>query len=148
MVIRNFLLLPLLLTTLSVRTFHCLFYWSSGHSNFFHHFIPISHPDTWVKHSTYGHKVATLLNPRGVTTVLHKYSLTVSRHAAVLMAVTSTVHYPANYKINILFKMKFKNVNKLITLIIYYKLHKVPSYETQSDYNSPFCKRKHLLRVW
>jgi hypothetical protein len=42
--------------------------------------------------------------------------------------------------------MKFKSVNKLFTLIIYYKLLKVPSYETQSYYNTPFCKRKHLYR--
>jgi hypothetical protein len=40
--------------------------------------------------------------------------------------------------------MKFKSVNKLFTLITYYKLIKVPSYETHSYYNSPFCKIKHL----
>jgi hypothetical protein len=43
--------------------------------------------------------------------------------------------------------MKFKNVNKFITLIIYYKLFEVPSYETQSYYNSPFCKRTSVQRV-
>jgi hypothetical protein len=44
---------------------------------------------------------------------------------------------------NILFQMNFKHVNKLFTLIIgYYKLLKEPSYETQSYYNSQFCKRK------
>jgi hypothetical protein len=42
--------------------------------------------------------------------------------------------------------MKFKNVNKLFTLIIYYKLRGVPSYETQYCYSSLFCKRKHLYR--
>jgi hypothetical protein len=41
------------------------------------------------------------LNPSGVTTVLHKYSLIVARHAAVVVAVPSTVHYPSNYKIKI-----------------------------------------------
>jgi hypothetical protein len=57
-----------------------------------------------VKHCAYGHSVATLLNPRGVTTVL-----TVARHATVVVAVPSTVHYPANYKTkNILFTTKFK----------------------------------------
>jgi hypothetical protein len=52
-----------------------------------------------VKHCAYGHSVATLLNPCGVTTVSHKYSLTVARHATVVVAVPSTVHHPANYKI-------------------------------------------------
>jgi hypothetical protein len=54
-----------------------------------------------VKHYAYGHNVATLLNPRGVTTVSHKYSLTAARHAAVVVAVPSTVHYPADYKVKI-----------------------------------------------
>jgi hypothetical protein len=54
-----------------------------------------------VKHCAYGHSVATLPNPRGVTTVYHKCSLTVARHATVVVAVPSTVHYPANYKIKI-----------------------------------------------
>jgi hypothetical protein len=52
-----------------------------------------------VKHCACGHSVATLLNPRGVTTVSHKYSVTVARHATVVVAVPSTVQYPANYKI-------------------------------------------------
>jgi hypothetical protein len=52
-----------------------------------------------VKHYAYGHSVATLLNPRGVTPVSHKYSLTVARHATVVVAVPSSVHYPANYNI-------------------------------------------------
>jgi hypothetical protein len=47
----------------------------------------------------YGHSIATLLNPRGVSTVAHKYSLTVARHATMVVAVPSTVHYPTNYKI-------------------------------------------------
>jgi hypothetical protein len=89
-----------------------------------------------MKPCAYGHSVATLLNPRGVTAVSHKYSITVARHATVVVAVPSTVHHPANYKIKIylyiLFKMKFQNVNKHFTLIIYYKLFKVPSYEVQS----------------
>jgi hypothetical protein len=54
-----------------------------------------------VKHCAYGHNTATLLNPRGVTTVSHKYSVTVARHATVVVAVPSTVHYLANYKIKI-----------------------------------------------
>jgi len=61
----------------------------------------IKHPDIRVKHCAYGHSVATLLNPRGVTTVSHKYNLTIARHATVVVAVPSTVHYPANYKIKI-----------------------------------------------
>jgi hypothetical protein len=40
--------------------------------------------------------------------------------------------------------VKFKNVNTLFTPIIYYKLRKVPSYETWCYYNAPFCKCKHL----
>jgi hypothetical protein len=55
-------------------------------------FSSISHPDIRVKHCAYGHSVATQLNPRGVTTVSHKYSVTVARHAAVVEAVPSTVH--------------------------------------------------------
>jgi hypothetical protein len=72
-----------------------------------------------VKHCAYGHSVATLLNPRGVTTVTHKYSLiTVARRATVVVTVPSTVNYPANYEVKyILFKIKFKSVNELITLI-------------------------------
>jgi hypothetical protein len=60
----------------------------------------ISRPDIRVKHCAYGHSVATLLNPRGVATVPHKYSLTVARHSTVVVAVPSTVHHPANYNIN------------------------------------------------
>jgi hypothetical protein len=62
---------------------------------------PIRHPDTRVKHCAYGHSVATQLNPRGVKTVFYKYSQTVASHATVIVAVPSTVHYPANYKIKI-----------------------------------------------
>jgi hypothetical protein len=51
------------------------------------------------KHLSYVHSVATLLNPRGVATVSHKYSLTAATHATVVVAVPSTVHYPSNYKI-------------------------------------------------
>jgi hypothetical protein len=61
----------------------------------------IRHPGIRVKHCAYVHSVATLLNPRGVATVSHKYSLTVATHATVLVAVPSTVHYPPNYKIKI-----------------------------------------------
>jgi hypothetical protein len=52
----------------------------------------LRHPDIRVKHCAYGHNVATLLNPRGVTTVSHKYSLTVATHETVAVAVLSTVH--------------------------------------------------------
>jgi hypothetical protein len=76
-----------------------------------------------VKHYAYDHSVATLLNPRDVTTVTHKYSITVTRHAIVVVAVPSIVHHPANYKLkNVLFKIKFKSVNKLFILIMCYKL--------------------------
>jgi hypothetical protein len=54
-----------------------------------------------VKHCACDHSVATLLNPRGVTTVSHKYSLTVARHATVVVAVPSIVQYSPNYKIEI-----------------------------------------------
>jgi hypothetical protein len=75
-----------------------------------------------------------------LSTVSNKYSLTVARHSAVVVGVPSTIHYPADYKIkNILFKLKFKSVNNLFTLIIYYKLLKV-AYETLPYCNSPFCK--------
>jgi hypothetical protein len=69
-----------------------------------------------VKHCAYGHSVPTLLNPRRVTTVSHKYNLTVTRHAAVVVAVPSTVHYPANYKI----KLYYLTLSELFILIIYY----------------------------
>jgi hypothetical protein len=59
----------------------------------------IRHPDMRVKCYAYGHSVTTQLNPRGVTTVPHKNILTVARRATVVMAVPSTVHYPAIYKI-------------------------------------------------
>jgi hypothetical protein len=67
------------------------------------------------------HSVATLLNPRGVTTVSQKHSPTVARHATVVVAVPSNVHHLSNYK-NILFKIKLKNVNKLFTIVIGYDL--------------------------
>jgi hypothetical protein len=108
-------------------------------------YISISHPDIRAKHCAYGHSVLTLLNPRGVTTVSHKYSSTVKRHATVVVAVPSTVHHPANYKY-ILFHIKFMNENKLFVRIIYYKLLEIHSYGTWSYYNSPFLKRKHLHR--
>jgi hypothetical protein len=63
--------------------------------------LTIRHPDVRLKTCAYGHSVATLLNPRGVTTVSHRYNLTVARHATVVVAVPSTVHYPSNHKVNI-----------------------------------------------
>jgi hypothetical protein len=57
------------------------------------------HPDIRVKHCAYSQSAATLLNPRGVTTVSYNYRLTYARHATVVVAVPSTVHYPANYRI-------------------------------------------------
>jgi hypothetical protein len=54
-----------------------------------------------VKHCGYGHSVAKLLNPHWVTGVSHKYSVTAAKHAAVVVAVPSNVHYPVNYKIKI-----------------------------------------------
>jgi glycine cleavage system regulatory protein len=48
-----------------------------------------------MKHCAYGLSVATLLNLGGATTVSHKYSLTVVRHATVVAAVPSTVNYSA-----------------------------------------------------
>jgi hypothetical protein len=54
------------------------------------------------KPSRYKGKALRLwLNSRGVTTVSRKYSLTVARHATVVVTVPSTVHYLANYKIKI-----------------------------------------------
>jgi hypothetical protein len=95
-----------------------------------------------VKQYAYSHSVEMPLNPRGVTTVPTR--IVYARHATV----SSTVHYPANYKIKnkpILFQAEFKkSVNKLFTLIIYYKLCKAPSYKTRRYYNAPFRKRKHL----
>jgi hypothetical protein len=53
------------------------------------------------EHCAYGHSVATLLNPRGVTIVSHKHSPIAARHATVVVVVPSTVHYPSNYETNI-----------------------------------------------
>jgi hypothetical protein len=61
----------------------------------------IRHPDYSVKHCPHAHSVVTLLNPRGVTTVSHKYSLAVTRHGTVVVAVPSIVQHPANFKIKI-----------------------------------------------
>jgi hypothetical protein len=76
----------------------------------------------------------TLLNPHGVASVSHMYSRTVARHANMIVAVPSTVHNPANYKIKyILFNMKFKSVDEFVIVInniVYYKLLEEPSYET------------------
>jgi hypothetical protein len=47
-----------------------------------------------VKHYAYGHSVATLLNPPGVTKFSHSYRL-----VTVVMDVPFTIHYHANYKI-------------------------------------------------
>jgi hypothetical protein len=93
---------------------------------------PVRLPDIRGKHHAYDHSIAALLNPCSVATVSHKYSLIVARYATVIVAVPSTVHYPGNYKIKLLFHMKFKNVNKLFTLIMFYKLLKIPCYKTQS----------------
>jgi hypothetical protein len=51
--------------------------------------------------STYGYSFAAPLTPLSVTTVYHRYSLTVARHTTVVVAVPSTVHYPDNYKIKV-----------------------------------------------
>jgi hypothetical protein len=59
----------------------------------------ISHPDIRVKYCAYGYYVAS--HPRDVTTVSHKYSSTVSRYTTVVVAASSTAHYPANYEIKI-----------------------------------------------
>jgi hypothetical protein len=54
-----------------------------------------------VKHCTYDHSIATLLNPSSITSISYKYSLTVARHATVVLAAPSTVHYHTTYKIKI-----------------------------------------------
>jgi hypothetical protein len=57
-----------------------------------------------MKRCAYGHSVVTLLNPRGVTRVSHKYSLTVARHVTVVVAVPSTVYYPDDYEVMYCFR--------------------------------------------
>jgi hypothetical protein len=66
--------------------------------------MSISHPR--VKYCSYGHSVATLLNPGGVTTVSQRHSVNFARHATVVVAVPSTVHYPAIYKIKKIYYFK------------------------------------------
>jgi hypothetical protein len=61
-----------------------------------------------MKHYACGHSFATLLNPLGVTTVSHKYTPAVARHAAVAVAALSAVHYPANYKIKYILRWHLK----------------------------------------
>jgi hypothetical protein len=70
---------------LQIKTMKMLFFWvmmPCGLKS-----TNIRHPHTRVKHCAYVHSVTTLLNPRGVTTVSHKYSLTAARHATVVLAV-------------------------------------------------------------
>jgi hypothetical protein len=100
-----------------------------------------------VKLCAHGHSVATLLNPRGVVKASHKDSLTVARYSNVAVAVHSTVNSSANYKIKILFQIQFKHVNKLSTLIIYYKLLKVPSIEKQSYYAFRFVNESICIEI-
>jgi hypothetical protein len=78
-----------------------------------------------------------MLTPRSITTVSNKYSLTLARHAAVIVAVISTVHCPANYKIIYYLRWNLK-VEINFILIIHYKLLEVASYDTQTCYN--ICK--------
>jgi hypothetical protein len=47
----------------------------------------------------YGHSVATLPNTRGVATLSFTHSQTVGSHATAVVAVPSTGHNPADYKI-------------------------------------------------
>jgi hypothetical protein len=54
----------------------------------------IRNPGIRVKHWSYGHCVTTLLNPRGVAAVSHKYSLTVARNANAVVAVPPSMHCP------------------------------------------------------
>jgi hypothetical protein len=63
--------------------------------------IVIRNPDIRVKYCAYGHSAATLLNPCGVTTVSHKYSLTAAKHATVIVTVPSTLYYQINYDIKV-----------------------------------------------
>jgi hypothetical protein len=107
----------------------------------------IRHPDIRVKHYAYGHGVATLLNTRGVATVSPQVQSN-SRKTCKCGSGCSFYRALSRQLLNktMLIQIKFKSVNQLFALIIYYKLLKVPSYETQFHYNSPFCKRKHLHR--
>jgi hypothetical protein len=74
----------------------------SSSSGYFHsNVLTISYPDMRVQHCPFSHSVATLINPGGVTTVSHKHILTVARLVNCVVAVPSTVHYPANCKIKI-----------------------------------------------
>jgi hypothetical protein len=63
----------------------------------------VNHVNIRVKQCAYGHSIATQLNPCGVTRVSHKYSLMVARHATVVVAVPSTVHCPAKYKVKVFY---------------------------------------------
>jgi hypothetical protein len=56
----------------------------------------VSHPDIGVKHCAYGNSVKPTWC---YTAVFHMCSLTVARLATVVVAVPSTVRYPANYQI-------------------------------------------------
>jgi hypothetical protein len=49
--------------------------------------------------------VATVTNPRGVTTFSQRHSITVARYSTVVEAVPSTVYYTAIYEIKIYYLM-------------------------------------------
>jgi hypothetical protein len=63
-------------------------------------FFTISHPDMRTKHCAYDNSVATLLNPRGVTTVSHKYSLTAARQLLFLLPYTIPIIIKYKYTIS------------------------------------------------
>jgi hypothetical protein len=90
----------------------------------------LRHPDIRVKHCAYGHSVATLLNTRCYNSFPQVQSNS-CRTCSCASDCFFYLCYTENYKIKTLFQTKFKNVSKLFTLIVYYKLLKGLSYETQ-----------------
>jgi hypothetical protein len=68
-----------------------------------------------VQHCTYGHSVVTLLNPLGLS---FSRVESVARHASVVVAVPSTVHHPANYKIQVRYSSFLINKSQCVCLCV------------------------------
>jgi hypothetical protein len=75
----------------------------------------IRHPDIRVKHCAYGHSFAALITH----VVLQQFPAVTRRNCGSGCSFYRTLHRYL-WSENILFKMKFKSINKRVTLIIYY----------------------------
>jgi hypothetical protein len=81
-----------------------------------------------------------------VLQVSRKYGLTVARQATVVVAVPSTIHYPANYKINIylIYCLKYfltkQSLTKTLRVVIEYICTEGDSNGKNSSYGPVFTR--------